>query len=133
MLTVFASLAASRKPGRGGVAEGTTRGGVPEGRMLAGTGTVRGEAGAGAFSSPAAMRTRRKRSNSSDKRGGQYQTGACFRAAVLLAIIGTNEHWTTLTRTAAPVGGARLAIRRASFATSDCLRLLAVITATEWT
>ena len=56
MLTVFASLAASRKPGRGGVAEGTTRGGVPEGRMLAGMGTVRGEAGAGAFSSPATMR-----------------------------------------------------------------------------
>ena len=58
MLTVFASLAASRKPGRGGVAEGTTRGGVPEGRMLAGMGTVRGEAGAGAFSSPATMRRR---------------------------------------------------------------------------
>ena len=34
-------------------------------------------------------------------------------------IIGMDEHWTTLTR-AAPVGGARLAIRRASFAISDC-------------
>ena len=34
-------------------------------------------------------------------------------------IIGMDEHWTTLTR-AAPVAGARLAIRRASFAISDC-------------
>ena len=33
----------------------------------------------------------------------------------------TNARWATL-HTAAPVGGARLAIRRASFATSDCLQ-----------
>ena len=75
MLTVFASLAASRKPGRGGVAEGTTRGGVPEGRMLAGMGTVRGEAGAGAFSSPATMRGQDARGRSNWSNSSRWKEG----------------------------------------------------------